>query len=128
MEIWRGRPEITGTDHPTTVYKAITHSLNLWREERPGEAEWWAHRAHNAWETLRGDFGFLHPDQEPWRPDGRSRLIDMSVDELKFALVGWGVRLADEDPVKYHDEINRVDDVLRAIDKALDRKKYQSRD
>lgn len=48
----------------------------------------------------------------------------MSMDDLEYVMVGYGVRMLDEDPAKYDDEINRVDNVLVAIDKALKRKKY----
>ena len=58
-----------------------------------------------------------------WRPNGSARLY-MSVDDLEYVLVGYGVRLIDEDTEKNTAEIDRVDDVLRAIDKALGRKKY----
>lgn len=127
MEIWRGRPEITPTDHPVTVYKALLRSIPLSQSELSREeSEQWRKIAQDSWDALRDGFGFIHPDQELWRPNGSARLY-MSVDDLEYVLVGYGVRLINEDMERNVDEIDRVDDVLRAIDKALNRKKQQSR-
>lgn len=48
----------------------------------------------------------------------------MSMDDLEYVMVGYGTRMLDEDPNKYNDEIDRVNEVLIAIDKVLNRKKY----
>lgn len=124
MEIWKGRPEITPSDHPVTVYKALLRSITLINAEQPADiSRQWRKVAQDSWDTIRDGFGFIHPDQELWRPNGSARLVGMSVDDLEYILVGYGVRLIDENPEQYNDEITRVDDILRAIDKALNRKK-----
>jgi hypothetical protein len=125
MEIVNGRPEITPSDHPVTVYKAILRSVSLGQKELSEEdSARWTKIAQDSWDTIRDGFGFIHPDQkELWRPDGFARL-PMSMDDLEYILVGYGVRMLDEDPAKYADEIIRSDEVLRAIDKVLKRKKY----
>lgn len=124
MEIWRGRPIITGNDHPVTVYKAILRSVALANSELTSEdSASWRKTAQDSWETLRDGFGFIHPDQELWRSNGEARLY-MSMDDLEYIMVAYGVRMLDENPTKYDDEINRANEVLVAIDKALNRKKY----
>lgn len=123
MEIWKGRPEITGTDHPVTVYKALLRSIALSQDELPAEEQKeWRKTAQDSWDALRDGFGFIHPDQELWKPNGSARLY-MSIDDLEYVLVGYGVRLIEWDTKVYVEEINRVDDVLRSLDKALNRKK-----
>lgn len=124
MEVWRGRPVITGKDHPITVYKALLRSVALANHELSDEhSALWRKTAQDSWETLRDGFGFIHPDQELWRPNGEARLY-MSMDDLEYVMVGYGTRMLDEDPNKYNDEIDRVNEVLIAIDKVLNRKKY----
>jgi hypothetical protein len=124
METWKGRPIITASDHPVTVYKALLRSVALGQNELSIEksAEW-TKIAQDSWDTIRDGFGFIHPDQpELWKPNGEARLY-MSMDDLEYTLVGYGVRMLDEDPAKWADEIKRTDAVLVAIDKALNRKK-----
>lgn len=123
MEIWKSRPEITRADHPVTVYKALLRSIALSQDELPAEQQkQWRKTAQDSWDALRDGFGFIHPDQELWKPNGSARLY-MSVDDLEYVLVGYGVRLIEWDAEVYAEEINRVDDILRALDKALNRRK-----
>ena len=125
MEVRDGRPVITKHDHPTTVYKALLRSTSFPRDNESSVTSWvWSKTAQDSWDTLRDSFGFIHPDQEElWQPDGKARLF-MSMDDLERTMVEYGVRMLDQDPVKYDNEINRVNEVLIAIDKALKRKKY----
>jgi hypothetical protein len=126
MEIANGRPEITPTDHPVTVYKALRYSTTLWyREQSHDRAFWWEHIAHNSWEAIRDEFGILDEEKPPLIPEGKrgKALLHMSFDYLEYALVGYGVHLIESEKRSVAD-IDKVDDVLRAIDKALKRKKY----
>lgn len=137
MEIWNGRPEITPADHPLVVYRALRNSIFVWqREETEDRWRWWKHTAENSWETLESEYSIHDMDDEPpvvLRPEGRTVRTDggtgkarlyISFDHLEYALVCYGVDLINNNPEKHSDEINRVDDVLIALDKALKRKKY----
>lgn len=125
MELWKGRPEITSADHPATVYRALMGSCALWATEQ-GQAALsvWSKKEQDATGALGDGFGIFDPNSEPLNPDGRARLY-ISTDELEYALVGYGCDLIDADePVganegatKNADEIARVDDLLRSIDK-----------
>jgi hypothetical protein len=127
MENQRNRPVITSTDHPMTIFKALRRSTALlYREQSHDQAFWWEHVAHNSWETLGDEFGILDEETLPLRPEGKrgGALLHMSFDYLEYALVGYGAHLIENHGKKNVAEIDRVDDILRAIDKALNRKKY----
>lgn len=120
MEIWKGRPDITPGDHPTTILKALRASHGVWPKEHTDEqALYWHKQALDASGALQDGFGIIDESMEPLRPDGSARLY-MSVNDLEYAVVGYGLELLKSDVNEA--TIAEVDAILHAIDKALHRK------
>ena len=115
MEFWKERPEITATDHPVTVYRALLASYALWYAEQGEDAaDVWSKKAADAEGALQDGFGIISPeDDQPLVPNGRARLY-MSPAALEYALVGYGCGLLDSQPDST--EIAHIDDLLTSID------------
>lgn len=122
METWKGRPEITGSDHPNTILKALRNSTEVWsREHTHEQTRFFNHHAQNGAEAIQGGFGILDEDIDPFNPDGKA-ILYMSMDDLEYTMVGYGVKLLEDDPQSNLKEIAEIDAVLGAIDKVRKQK------
>jgi hypothetical protein len=118
MEVWKGRPEITPGDYPRTVYNALLGSRTLWYgEENFDTAFAWSKKVEDALGALGDEYGIVHSEKALLDPEGRrgTALLYMTVDELATALVGYGCDLIDAG--ENADEIPRIDELLRSIDR-----------
>ena len=114
MNLIQGRPEITAEDHPATVFAALLGSIAICNKEMPANAAWqWVKVAQDAYETVQDAFGIVDEQSGELSNPLGSALLYLSLGQLEYALVGYGVKALDE---AREEDVAIVDNLLMTVD------------